>query len=541
MTTQAMRKSMPSGVWLAGAIIALLAWDAVAFSAPPEPARERPMVPLDAATIAARDLEALSAEVAEQRRYIWCPTASKEEQAAATLLVNFAVSRSNVDVVPKPIAGGKLMAVDLRLCAPEEAEFERLLSLWASLSDEEPYFHVRANVLVKVDPYVHSDGKTYTAKRKQVGIAAPHLGEVGVKLESLVGNPLPAEQSFCPIIRLGWAIGELLGTADGARYYDFRGIDESVTLEKYLVSRGASREQAKRLDADERAAMISRVTGKARAITMFQGQGTRPSVGAAIVAVTDDLFDNQDDAQKDPFRELLDAKTDGHEVLVTLPSGWIEYSIWQGDGTLALEAPPNLVADHRIPEPFTRRLHGALSCIRCHAANDQWMPFANEVALMLGGRLGVLGDANSPLGASETLRRLAGLYSGDLSHVVEQAQDNFERRVFAATGMSAAAAAQALSAIHARYEYEYVTAAAACWELGFALDAGDELGTKTFDRIVPGQTPEDPILGRYRIDYLNPATGKRAGLKNTRKQWELVWADAMARALPALIEARKAE
>lgn len=499
------------------------------------------LVPLDAAALAARDLEAKAPDVREQRVYFWCPTASKEEQVAAALITNFAINRTSVDVIPKSLFGGKLAAVDLRLCANSEEEFQELRSLWASLSDREPYFHVPVDVVVKVEPYVHTDGKTYTGKRKKVGLPAPHLGEVGLRLEALVGNPLPDKQSFCPIVRVGWAAKELLGTADGARYYDFRGIKQDETLEEYLVRRGASQEQAKRLESDERAAMISRVSAKARGITMFQGAGTRPSVGAAIIAVTDDPFDDTVDPQKDPFRELLDAKTDGHEVLVTLPNGWIEYSIWNEQQQLVDEAPPNLVSDHRIPDPFTTRLHGAMSCIRCHAANDQWMPFRNEVALMLGDSLDVLGDANAKDGVHETLRRLAGLYSGDLSHVVKQAQDNFNRRCFAVTGLGAAEACQMLAAVHDRYEYEYVTAAVACRELGFELADGDTLGVETFRQAVPPQTPEDPIVGRYRVQFLDAETGEQSGLKNTRRTWELIFADAMTRALPQLIQKRKAE
>lgn len=504
-------------------------------------AQAAPQVPADAVAMALADASQLAPEVATQRRYLWAPSGTKADFAAAAVTINTAISQSNVDVIPTTLAGGHLLAVDLRLCAPDDAGYQRLKSLWASLADRDPYFHVlKARKRIAVKPFRAADGKTYSHRFVATGVAAPHLGPAALELESAIGNPLPEDQSFAPVLRLDWFIREVLSTADGGRYYDFRGLTVGqTTLETYLVSRGASQQQAKRLDSDERAAFVSRVTGKARAVTIFQGAGTRASVGPAIVAITDDPFDDTVDAQFDPFRELLDAKTNGHEVFVTLPSGWLEYTIWDGQQRLVAEAPPNLVSDHRVPEPYTARLQGAISCMRCHAPADQWQPFVNEVAHMLGGRLNVFGDANSRDDLHETLRRLAGLYSGDLGHVVTAAQDSFARRTQAVCGMEPGPAVQAVANLFDAYEYEMIDAAKACREIGFDLDAGDALGVATFRRVVPGQTPEDPIVGRLAVDYLDPQAGQRVGLRNTRRQFELIYADLMLRAIPALLEQRK--
>lgn len=505
-------------------------------------------IPLDAAMLAVADAEALSQtapEVPLQRRYVWC---RNEEEVTATLMaVNIAISRAAFDVQPVLIAGGQLVAVDLRVCSFDDEDYQELLSLWSSMADREPYFHARvAARKVKVKPYRASDGKTYDFKLLPVSLAAPHLGEAGPQLEQLVGNPLPLEQSFCPIVRADWFVKEVTSTADGGRYYDFRGLKVGMQLADYLEARGADRKRIEAIGASERAAFISRVTAKARVVSMFQGQGVRVSTGAAIIAVTDDPFDDNLDPTADPFRQLLDSKSNGHEVFVTLPSGWLEYTLWDGDQKLVAEAPPNLVADRTVPEPFTPRLQAAISCIRCHAPKDGWQPFVNEVAITLGDRVTNFGDVRQLRDPNAVLSRLAAKYSGDLSEAVEVAQDAIDRRIFKVCRKSAAEAFAAVGNVVNRYEFEYVTAKTAASELGWIVPADDALGVLTFRKIVPalhqqGVLPDDPIIGRLHVDYLDVTSGERVGMKITRRQWEQVYIDAMNRSLPGLMTAREAK
>ena len=506
-------------------------------------------IPLDATLLAVADAQALTesgaAEVAVQRRYVWCRNA--DEVTATQLAINLSISHAAFDVQPVLIAGGQLVAVDLRVCSFDEADYQRLLSLWASMSDREPYFHARvAAKRVKVKPYKASDGKTYDFKVLPVALPAPHLGEAGPQLETLVGNPLPTEQSFCPIVRADWFCKEVLTTADGGRYYDFRGLKIGMQLADYLETRGADRKQIEAINASERAAFISRVTGKPRVVSMLQGQGVRISTGAAIIAITDDPFDDNLDPTADPFRQLLDSKSNGHEVFATLPSGWLEFTLWDGDQKLVAEAPPNLVADRTVPEPFTPRLQSAISCIRCHAEKDGWKSFTNEAAIMLGDRITNFGDVRQAHDPNSVLARLAAKYSGNLSEALNVARDNIDRRVFKVTRKSASEAFATLGNVVNRHEYEYVTAKIAAQEIGWIVPADDPLGVVTFRRVVPalqqdGLLPDDPNIGRLHIDYLDIDTGERVGMKITRRQWEQVYIDAMNRSLPGLIAAREAK
>lgn len=481
--------------------------------------------PVVAVQWALQDATSIPPNIARQRRYLWCPNASREEHAAAAFVINSAVSRSSVDVIPTMVANGALVAIDLRLCAPDEEEYQKLLSLWERYGNEEPYFHVPGRFQVKVKPYKAKDGKTYESEWRDGYVRAPYLGQAIIDLETATG-------SFCPILRVDQWLQRSLDTVDGGLYYELRGLEVGKTkLDDYLVSRGASREQAKRTRADEKAIFMSEVTDKARVVTMFPTASTRLSVGLGMAAITDDPFDETDQADFDPFRNFLESKTNGHEVFVTLPSGWIEYSIWDADGNLVKEAPPNLVADHRIPEPHTRRLQGAISCIRCHAPTDMWQPFTNEVAAMLSNQgANVFGDLKGGKKQDDTLQRLAGLYSGDLTEVLTLARNAFARRVFAVCRMEADQAAGAVAKVYNDYVYTRVTAKTACRELGIIVPDDDQLGVDTFKSYVPPLPAlDDPIIGRLQVSFLDINRKAMRGLTLTRRQWEQVYADAFIR------------
>jgi hypothetical protein len=499
--------------------------------------------PQEALVLAMMDLRQQADEVKVQRRYLWCPNRSDEEIASAALALNMVCSQTPVDVYAQMLYNGNLIAVDLGILAPEPEEFAKIVRVWASLSDNEPYFHVpqrvTKSVSVKVPRYQATDGKWYETKNENKEVAsylpAPYLGTLGQEIELAMGNPSPSTQSFAPILRVDQWIRQVMTTIDGGKYYEFRGLKVGeTTLDEYLISRGVNQKQIEKIGSDERAAMMSHVTAKPRSVTIFQGQGTRPSVGAALVSITDDPFDGEDRAEFDPFRQLLDAKTNGHEVFVTMPSGWVEFTLWDGNKKLVAEAPPNLVADHTIPEPFTRRLQPAISCVRCHAPKSLWQPFTNEVAVMLGDKLRVLGDLKGGNRQAQTLKRLAGLYSGDLGSVIREAQTNASKRTFEVTKLEAAIAFKTLSDVFGQYEYEDVDAKVACKELGINLQEDDALGVKTLQFAVPPRDPsglsiDDPIVGRFYVEYFDLELGRRTGLTNTRRQFEKVYADMMIR------------
>lgn len=495
-----------------------------------KPAPVKPMTPMDALHLALADSASLPREIALQRRYLWCPHKTQEEYAAIAFTLNTTWSHSTVDVYPKILGDGSLVAIDLRLCAPDdEKKYDELRLLWEKLAVKEPYFHVFGRYKQKIAPIKNKDGSTTDFKWVEGFVPAPYLGTEGSDLEQSSG-------SYAGILRADYWLVRSLDAANSGLYYEARGLTVGKTkLDDYLVSRGASREQAKRVRADEKAIFMSEVTDKPRAVTMFPTSSTRLSVGLGVAAITDDPFDETDDAQFDPYRNFLENKTNGHEVFVTTPSGWLEYTLWNADGDLVREAPPNLVADHRIPEPHTRRLQGAIACIRCHGPKDLWQPFTNEVAIMVANQLNVFGDLKTKKNSQyEVLQRLAGLYSGDLTDVLIQARNGAAKRVFAVTKMQPADAAAAVAKVYGDYEYQRVTAKLACFELGETVSDTDTLGVETFRKLVPpldpnGQVLDDPVISRLHISFQDIDRKALRGLTLTRRQWEQIYADCMNR------------
>lgn len=508
---------------------------------------QKPLSPADVMPLVAADQADINSRTpgsSLQRRYVWCPHASAKEYAAACMVANNVLTRTDVDVVPTVLADGKLVAFDFALLAPELSDQTKALKNWAELSDPEPFFH--ANVLINehVKAFKWKDGRVYDRRWVRHRVAAPHLGPLAIDIERAAGNLTPETGSVCPVVSVGWMTRILLSASDDGLYFKFRGLvpedlalkakgitqDPPPTkLKDYLLSRGASLKQVDLSNSQEKAAIgRSNVTGKARAVVMFRGQGTRPSQGQGIIALTEDYLDADVAADDNPFRELLTTKKKFREALVQLSNGEIESTLWNDQDVLQSEAPAALVADHRIPEPHTRRLDaGIISCLRCHAPNNFYQPFDNEIAAMAAGPVGIYGDLHGA-DQGEQLRKLASLYSGDLTKVVALAQDDFAQHAFAVTGMKGPEYANAVADVFGEYWYPGVDAIQALYELGELPEAGDKTGVKTFRDKVP-LLDADPIIGRYYVDMFSTVQKKRIGLINSRRQFETIYADLALR------------
>jgi len=446
----------------------------------------------------------------EFTRFLWLR--SPQDYAAVAMTINVAVNQSSVEYAPPVVANGMLALVDLAQLADDEKQLARVVATWDWLAFFDPYFHLRADI-----------------RDKAVVVPAPHLG---------IAMPVGL------VYRADWFVAKSLSSIDGGAYLTWRGLTPGkTTLEGYLTSRGASLENSKRLNAVERAGCMSQVTGKPRAIYTFYGQGVRPSTSIPLASVTDDPFDGRIPPDKDPFLSLLNSKPDGHEVFVTLPTGWLEYTLFDGNGKLVAEAPPNLVSDHNVPQPFTRRLHGAISCIRCHGPNDGWQPFRNEVADTFRSHGRLLSDLSKGVNKQfQATRQIVSFYAADQSDIdgrIQDARDAWDKRVFAVTKLGAKDASAATAAVYDGYEYTLIDASLACRELGFDVPAADTLGTNTFRKLIPpveasGSIPDHGHVSRLASDYLDLTTKQRKGLTITRRQWEEIYPFLQARAMPVL-------
>lgn len=436
-------------------------------------------------------------------RFLWNYPPQPDGLAGASFVVNSVVSRVRIPVKVVEVADG-LYAFDLAACAGGDLTLAHLVKIWASLAEGDAYFHDRV-----------------LRAGKPSFVPAVHLGDAGTELEHAVGNSDPFT-SFAPILRLDYAVVRLTSSIDGGKYLDFAGlVPGKTTLKDYAKSRGVDLDTA----VTERLIMISAVTGKPRAITFALTASVRPTDGPGLIVITEDVFDGE--KASDPFDDLLDFKADGKEVFTTLFNGTLEYTLFDGNNKLVAEAPPNLVSDHRVPEPFPRRLHGMISCVRCHAKGEMWQPAENQLAAALGDRLRLQGDR-------KLLVRLAELYSGDVDYVLGVGRDSLTRTVRRMTGTDVTTAALATARLYDSHEYEWIDARRAVVELGHDVQAGDETGVKTLRAIVPpldphGTTPDDPVLGLLMTDRLNVETGKREGLKVNRRQWERAIGGALER------------
>ncbi|MGD9647700.1 MAG: hypothetical protein AB7U73_18455 [Pirellulales bacterium] len=306
---------------------------------------------------------------------------------------------------------------------------------------------------------------------------------------------------------------------NGGRYYDFRGLagDPPLARDRYLELRGldvaaigANRDIARAVVAPRQP------TGSPGSIVLAWSTRPAPTRGAGLAAITFDIFEeDQGNAEFDAERNLLGHKFRGQEIIVTLASGHHEFTLWDAEGRLVDEAPPNLAADKTIQSPGLPRLNPPLSCIRCHGQQDGWLDIRDRVRQRLAAGQDILGDYSPATGAAHrtelndatTLSLLAGLYLGDLTIALNLGRDTHAHAVFLSTGGRDVPTASAWTAdVFASYVYDEVTATRAALELG--LESIEQL---------PPQQPDDVHL----IDIER--------FPMSRKQWEAVYAEAAAR------------
>jgi hypothetical protein len=496
------------------------------------------------------------------QRYVWIPEPSYENIAAVNYTVNLACSRSSMIIRPTMINGGQLLRWDLRKLAPEQDQLENIIRTWEKFQFE-PYFHITrgpgdflptnafqiesaiddplGTIRFKIGNelwFKDKSGNFYLFENGKWIDKNKPFGEIKEKI-SAYGAHCGIEQSVlmqglmhtnASIVRYDYFISKALSALDGGLYYEFAGIERNpgggkTSQQAFLESLGADEKVVQQLRSDQRVAMFrSNVTGKPRMIEVFQGSGIKPGAGTGLITITYDLADENIDQSSDPIRNLLQFKDDAREVIAEKQNGLHIFALFANDGSLQDAAPDNIVKDHTVPAPHTGRVQSAISCIRCHGPFDGLQPFQNDVKKMMNGLLDIYGDNNSKRTVPETLERLAGLYSGDLTKPMNRSKDDYNSAVFSATlGMNVPIVSSTVSDIYAEYNYKLVDAEVACRELGFDVPGKDAV--KLFSSLIPmlppdeiGIRPEDPIVAALK-----------AGLKINRYQWEQIYADVAIR------------
>ena len=495
-------------------------------AAEPAPAPPIWTTPNRAAFEAAADCGGLSAVDRPFVRYVWVPDLSRETAAAVSYSLNAAVSTATTIQHPAPVAGGLLLRVDLRRFAPQTAKLKSLLVTWEKLAATDPWFHAASVVKVATQPYKADDGKTYDFKFQRQFALAADVNAL-LTLRTFTG-------SECPVVEARWLLGKMLTTLDGGLYYQFRGIGKSTVRGKtdeqvFFESLGATGVNLGERPADEKAGIFkSGVTGKPRVVVAFYGTNVRPSAGLPLVTATLDIADGQVKRGQHPAYNLVKFDFAASEVIGSLPNGLPIYALFNNKGELQDSVPDNIARDGTIPFPETSRLQPAIGCIRCHGPNDGLKPFANDVRTLLRAPeaqptidLTQLAKKSLP----DVLDQIQGLYTGDLSPVLDQARNAHHTAAYRATGgiwgeKSSSSVAARIGELYAGYFYAPVTPAVACRELGFVLGEPSEADAQAaFARAVPPLgTGDDPTI-----------IALRQGIAVVRADWEHVLQDCLLR------------
>lgn len=489
----------------------------------------------DAVTMAAADLASLPEAIRPHQRYLWNHDARPHWFESMTFALN-CISRTEITIVPTrvrfegyPHLDNMLARVDLLALAPGK-DYLTMRALWDSLVIGEPYFYALGNGSTEIVP-VTVCGREIGALNTRV--FGPHIrdraaADALAAQTGLVGVDGVLIPSFTPILRGDHFLSAVLTTVNGGRYYDFLGI-QGMTQDEYLLSRGASEAQVAARNSDERAVVVrSKNTGKMRRIDVFHHHGTKPTVGYPIVTITHDIFDEDvKSADSDPIRNLSEFVDRGRECILTRANGWHEWTLFNAAGKLVDKAPPNLAADHLIPDPHTKELYAAMGCIRCHGPERGFQPFTNDVHRLLG-RVNVFGDLRA-VDQSEQLRRLAGLYTGDLRLPLMLARNSYAGTVWKATRMPVAELSAVVADIHDSYRYRIVDPLLACQELGITPIMGyADLAAFTLSIAL---TPPTADASGVALEDPNVAL-LQSGIGLNRDQFAQIYTDLAVRAAP---------
>lgn len=519
--------------------------------------------PAIAAAFAATDIATVGALDREFQRYVWVPLGNADLKRAANLVMNEVVSEvgNPLIVVPADVGQGTLLRYDLRQLAPRtiagKPDVLRLISTWEKLADGEPFFHAGPKVVsrterIKIQTTPYEATETINGKvvkrmfdwkwgTKEVSTNVfPLAPAVGQELTALA----TATNSQCPIVHIGWFLKQTTSTVDGGLYYDFLDMERAPrgrTAQAAFLSRfGADEQLVATLRSDQKAGVFrSRVTGKPRVVKVFGGAGGRPDINQGLITLTEDMSDADRDAKQHPIRNLVNFKFAAVEVIAERINGLHAYVLFDGAGALQNEAPPNVVTDRTVPAPHTTRLQPAISCYRCHNTDEKsvgYQSFDNDVRTMLQKQLDVFGEKTDGGPVTDTVSRIAGLYSGVLDKPIRRSRDDFSDAVLVATrGLPVSKAYQSVVDEYNRYVYELVTPVVACRELGY--EVAEAKATAVLQRLVPplppddlGISPEDPVIGALKT-----------GLSVNRLEWEQVYADAYFRATKAVADLQGAK
>jgi|HubBroStandDraft_4_1064222.scaffolds.fasta_scaffold00029_97 hypothetical protein len=497
----------------------------------------------DALALALTDVMTIHADLRCHIRYIWIASGEFEDLQAVSYAVNLVSRGSiGKRPVPVTNGKVLLARIDLRDYAPRDEDYREWAAAFEEMRFD-PRFSLlltkdtlqfagalvagkiptrkktvtkvlKQNKLVTVPPFVHTDGKTYTQRWEDetvtevVTVTGLDNGDVlrlvGEHIDPRLMAALVHEtQSEAPVVNHEYFVFRALSSIqdDGVfktiwsgLYYELVGIKESkqkgITDEDLFLFRlgvgsatsaGNAAQRAFEENRPENRVAVFRsgVTGRPRRADAIPTRASRPSDGQAVVIVTRDVKQKQIDIARDAMLNLLSFVDDAREVIATNQFGLHTFALFDGNGKLQREVPPDVANDSTVPSPHPQRLQPAIGCIRCHRSDDGWRTLTNDVMSLVKGYKGrgvdILGDISGKGTQADVVNRLAGLYAGDLElAALPAARDNYARAILKVTGPWKASktqldvvklAGERIGAIYNKW-YELADARRACKDLG---------------------------------------------------------------------------
>lgn len=520
--------------------------------------------PADAQALALQDLKTLPAEQVPFTRYVWLRRISQAKLGSLT--INY-VSRGAIITKPDPIAWGVLLRIDLRKYSDSLEDIKEWIELWENFQFDPSFSLLITRDTIEqvrktgvVLPGVEKVGKEKIllnrGEDKYVWVDVIRVP--GASVDPKVNDELvKLTGSLAPVVEHDYWTYRMLSTVKdeglysavfGGLYYDFVGIkkstdkgatDEDLLFEKLGIGdtkKGVTASVIfERVKSDRKAAMFrSGVTGKPRTVDILK---SLLGVDEAVLMVTHDISDKDNDIKRHPMMNLVKFEDRAREEIFTMRNGLHGFALFDGKGKLQDEAPFDVVVDHKIPEPYTKRLQGAISCIRCHGidGSDGVKPFKNDVQTLLSvynlDAFGDITDENKTI--HETLMRLAGQYKLSPNKTIGRVREDYIEGILRATGPWKEAkdqtevgqlSAKGYEQLWKDYWYTPVDAKQALYELGY--DVPKENVDEFFRVMCPPDRssqinqiiPEDPRIGALR-----------AGLSISRSDWGLVYSFVAAR------------
>jgi hypothetical protein len=442
--------------------------------------------PAGAVAAAHADLLAQPANLQPLIRYLSLYNLTEPERANAARVLSFHVnslSREAYIVQPVSIAAGPLLRVNL-----SDYGWDR--KTWERLAEADPYFHVQIEEVIDQPYGVMENGRfrqTEVVKEKtgkKSTALAPWLAETPAA-QATLADLVNRTQSQAPVVRADWLFHQT-AIQDGrkAGYYDFLGLGNTVADFDKLI--GFDQKLAEQFKAEMAGVVLrSTVALNNRRLVRFGKIG-----GAKWLTL-----DAKTNVDKRNFARVLDDgfEFDATEQIASLPNGLHAFFLANAQGQRQDTAPDFIASDATAPGT-DRRVHAALSCVRCHAEGIR--PINDWVRRLVAPPLAL----QSP--DYERLKRLRQLYLGDLAAAVKRDGDDYAVAVAKTNGLSLAANARAYGQFWARYAETDFDLARIELELGMPrevfLPAFREYAAKTgsLDPIIAGLLQTPPLAVR---------------------------------------------